>query len=252
MRLGAIGRSGRTHLLHPTQAGLLLFGREQEIVRELPFYSLHFSEAPGTHQDLPTTIASDDGTWSGNVFDFWLHVSARLADWAEAVSPWHRSGEPTPDPITSVQAAPPTGQPAALVWAAREVVANALAHADYRGRGGIGIVCDAAGICAESPGRLPAEEDATQQGGLIAPRNPALKSMLELAGLGRPRGGGIAALQEECRHQAGVRLDLSESCDPERTTLALTLCVPDTSSLAACSLRLSPDRGDALPEVGAA
>lgn len=253
MRLGAIGRGGRSHLLHPTQAGLLLFGCEEEITSELPFYSLRFEEAEDAPQGPATVFASDDGTWSGNVFDFWLHACARIDAWASSAPADRPVGAPALSAAAQARPAVPSAEegPSVLARAAREVVANALAHADYRGRGGVSIACTAEGICAESPGRLPAEEGVTQQGGLIAPRNPTLKGMLELVGVGRPQGGGITALQEACRQQAGLHLELSESCDPERTTLALTLRTPQARSLRTCRLRRAPRREAALPEAEA-
>ena len=69
MRIGAIGRGVRTHRLHPTRAGLLMFGYEYEIAREYPSYLLDYRTCLGDRR-WDDRIASMDGTWSGNVYDF--------------------------------------------------------------------------------------------------------------------------------------------------------------------------------------
>ena len=282
MRLGAIGRSPQTHLLHPTQAGLLMFGNEERIVQELPFFSLRYVEWRLTPDVPGLTLASDDGTWSGNVFDFWLLVRDRAeraatctlgearagADREEdrpvecaatdggsregtgcegtnpmcattCASPGHDldPGDPSGDeeaPGAFASDAPCDADDAcgdackdmgAIGGIVREAVANALAHADYRGRGGVVVACGPQGLCVENAGRLRGEGRAVVTGGLASPRNPALKSMLELVGIGRPAGGGLASMAATCKRD-GLRLDLDELIEPDRTTLTLSVGRP--------------------------
>ena len=47
LRLGAIARDGGDGLLHPTRAGLLMFGYEYEIAAEYPNYFLGYRESFG-------------------------------------------------------------------------------------------------------------------------------------------------------------------------------------------------------------
>ncbi len=63
----------------PTAAGLLMFGREYQIIRVFPEYFLDYREYDSTSgNDWIDRIYSTAGTWSGNVFDFFYLVSERL------------------------------------------------------------------------------------------------------------------------------------------------------------------------------
>lgn len=262
MRLGAIRRSPQTHLLHPTLAGLLMFGIEESIVRELPFYSLSYHEETGATR---YALASDDGTWSGNVFDFWLSVARRLvslpvqgehgvkcadapADKGRPPAGAKREGEVEESPAACGKTGP-------FGRAALEAVANALAHADYRARGGVRVACENGELCIENAG-LPGGEAAMAlvEGGLAWRRNPTLKSMFELVGIGREAGGGIATMRDACEAsepaspRSRMRLSLAEEYDPARTVLTLEPIAPD----AANGPQGIPDDHPALPARDAA
>lgn len=65
-----------------TKAGLLLFGNDHHIRRYFPYYSLSFIDKrdPYLIQQSPTRLESFSGDWSGNLFDFVLNVSGKVAD----------------------------------------------------------------------------------------------------------------------------------------------------------------------------
>ena len=69
-RLGALGR-GEDGLLHPTAAGLLMFGFEYEIVKEFPYYFLDYREQMEDGVRWTDRITSSSGEWSGNIYDFY-------------------------------------------------------------------------------------------------------------------------------------------------------------------------------------
>ena len=82
-KLGALGK-GRDGKLHPTAAGLLMFGYEYEIVREFPSYFLDYqdmtvSESGQKKYHQVRRIVSSSGDWSGNLFDFYFRVCRALA-----------------------------------------------------------------------------------------------------------------------------------------------------------------------------
>ena len=81
-RVGAMARE-RRGTLHPTAGGLLMLGWETEIRREFPGYSLDYQE-PG---EPGTRILSSSGSWSGNLFDFYLQVYERVSRDFSAGSP---------------------------------------------------------------------------------------------------------------------------------------------------------------------
>ena len=70
LKLGAISR-GEDEKLHPTTAGLLMFGFEHEIVREYPNYFLDYQENFSPSLRWTDRITSTSGEWSGNLFGFY-------------------------------------------------------------------------------------------------------------------------------------------------------------------------------------
>ena len=64
--------------LHPTCAGLLMFGKEYKILYEYDLYFLDYREHLLPDVRWTDRIQSQSGDWSGNVFDFFNRVSAKL------------------------------------------------------------------------------------------------------------------------------------------------------------------------------
>lgn len=70
MRLGALARPSEDGDIHPTQAGLLMFGQGWRITDEYPDYFLDCRlVSRGRRWD--DRITSADGDRSGNVYDFY-------------------------------------------------------------------------------------------------------------------------------------------------------------------------------------
>ncbi len=65
--------------LHPTAAGLLMFGNDYDIVRHYPEYFLDYREVVDTSTRWVDRIESTSGDWSGNLFDFYFRVYNKLA-----------------------------------------------------------------------------------------------------------------------------------------------------------------------------
>lgn len=65
-KLGAVGRSSDGKM-HPTAAGLLMFGYEYEIVKEFPAYFLDYQEQFDPSTRWTDRIVSSSGDWSGNI-----------------------------------------------------------------------------------------------------------------------------------------------------------------------------------------
>ena len=77
-RIGAAG-FGEDGKLHPTTAGLLMFGEEYHIVREFPEYFLDYREMLDPTIRWTDRLQSSSGDWSGNVFDFFFRVNSKIA-----------------------------------------------------------------------------------------------------------------------------------------------------------------------------
>ena len=76
-KLGAAGR-GKNGGVHPTGAGLLMFGREQEIIREFPNYFLDYQEQAGAGGRCTERMTSASGGWSGNLYEFYFRVYEKI------------------------------------------------------------------------------------------------------------------------------------------------------------------------------
>ena len=64
--------------VRPTAAGLLMFGTELRITKEYPEYFLDYREHMDPSIRWTDRIYTQEPEWSGNVFDFYSRVSAKL------------------------------------------------------------------------------------------------------------------------------------------------------------------------------
>ena len=178
--------------LHPTAAGLLMFGRFAEIRQEFPCYSLTYQEQPGGRN----RILSGEGDWTGNLYDFYDRVDA----------------------VFSRQI--PEAKHAVLA-ALREALANCLIHADYCGKHGIILTRQPDRITFSNPGILRIDRQAARSGGISDPRNDLLIKMFFLIDIGERVGSGIPGIFHTWREQGWSEPILTERFDPEHVTLTL-------------------------------
>lgn len=77
-RIGAAKLSASDHVLHPTAAGLLMFGEEYKILYEFPEYFLDYREILDPTIRWTDRLQSSSGDWSGNLFDFFFRVYGKI------------------------------------------------------------------------------------------------------------------------------------------------------------------------------
>ena len=177
LKLGAIGR-GEDEKLHPTAAGLLMFGFEYEVVREYPHYFLDYQEHFDPSLRWTDRITSTSGEWSGNLFGFYHKTYNKLIQNPNIRTPFKiENGYRVDD--TSVHKA------------LREALANCLINADYYGEGGIVIKNYTDKITFENPGSLRINIEEAISGGFSNPRNSVLMKMFNLLDIGERAGSGI-------------------------------------------------------------
>ena len=70
--IGAAAISNIDKCLHPTAAGMLMFGDEYNIVRHFPEYFLDYREILDPTIRWTDRLQSSSGEWSGNICDFLL------------------------------------------------------------------------------------------------------------------------------------------------------------------------------------
>ena len=180
--------TGGDGVLHPSVAGLLMFGRHEAILRALPAYRVAFS-GTGEMQTLAQL--------PHNLYCFSRHVLAELA----LRFPRSNAGQD----------------------AVREALTNCLVNADYRVCGGVVVESLAEMLRFSNPGGFRIDPHKARAGGVSDARNKALSRMFSLIGMGAGIGGGIPRMFANWRRGARPTPFFCESFDPERTTLTLPL-----------------------------
>ena len=204
--IGAAGR-GADGKLHPTGAGLLMFGKEHRITDIFPEYFLDYRERSYSER-WSHRLHSQSGEWSGDVFDFFTLVAERLS--VSVPSPFKLEGLVR------------KGESDAFI-AAREAVINALIHSDYSAGGGVVIEIGRNIVTVSNPGTFHITLSDAVKGGVSDPRNGRIMKMFTLIGLAEHAGSGLHAMIESERSGAikGVRIE--ESYAPPRVTIVLDL-----------------------------
>jgi len=213
-KLGAVGRS-EDGSLHPTAAGLLMFGYEYEIVKEYPEYFLDYREELDPNTRWTDRIVSSSGDWSGNIYDFYFRVYNKIAQ--DIKIPFKLEGGDRIDDTP-------------IHKALREALANCLINADYYGRQGIVIVKKKDIITLSNPGGFRIDLQTAKSGGVSDPRNSALIKMFNLIDIGERAGSGIPNIFNVWNKQGFPAPIISESFEPDRITLSLRTTQAATKS----------------------
>lgn len=192
---------------HPTAAGLLMFGYENEIVREFPQYFLDYQE----NRQMATTrwtdrIVSSSGDWSGNVFDFVYKVVPKLT--AELKVPFVMRGMQRVDdtPVHKIL---------------REAITNACAHADFYGRRGVVISKNSVGFSFANPGSMRVAKKEAIEGGVSDPRNGVMLKIFSLINYGERAGSGLNSIFHVWNHVYHTPAEIHEDMGVDRVTVTL-------------------------------
>lgn len=205
-KIGAWGKVRNTNKEGLTLAGLLMFSEERIITEILPQYFLEYREhAEGPlNQEWSKRFTSQDGTWSGNVFDFYFKTSANLVmDLQDNAS---------------VQA-----DRSAILSCLHESLINTLVHADYYGGGGIVIEKEKGLFRFSNPGLFRISLEQALEGNISNLRNPNLFKMFILIGLCKRTGSGLKGIETIWRGHGEDAFHLIQDVESERTIL--TLCM---------------------------
>ena len=206
-KLGAVGRSSDGKM-HPTAAGLLMFGYEYEIVKEFPAYFLDYQEQFDPNTRWTDRIVSSSGDWSGNVYDFYFRVYNKITQ--DIKVPFKLEGGDRIDDTP-------------VHKALREALANCLINADYYGRQGLVIIKKKDVITLSNPGGFRIDVEAAKSGGVSDPRNSTLIKMFNLIDVGERAGSGIPNIFSVWKKQGWSAPVINESFEPDRIMLSLTI-----------------------------
>ena len=195
-----------------TLAAVLMFGTWQAISEVAPLLFWDYQELP-EHPDtdirwLDRVVA--DGTWSGNLFDFYRKVSRKLME--DLKVPFSLKDGIRQDD---------TPQHKAL----REALINTLVHADYSDRASMRIQKSPSGFIFRNPGTLRLPLERALKGGESDCRNRTLHQMFLMVGLGERAGSGIPKIRDAWEGH-GYHISLSDSFEPyDQTTLRIETAV---------------------------
>ncbi len=193
-------------VFRPTAAGLLMFGHEYDIVREFPHFFLDYQERFSADSRWTHRLVSSSGEWSGNLYDFFFRVYPRLT--SDLSVPFVAKGKDRMDETE-------------LHLAIREVLANALVHADYHERQGVVIVKSQNGFSFANPGDMRVGLKTALAGGVSDPRNETLLKMFALVGIGERAGSGIPDFLHTWRFWVETDPQYELTASPARTSLTV-------------------------------
>jgi len=218
LKIGALSL-GVDNKIHPTAAGLLMFGNEYEIVREFPQYFLDYQEHYDTSIRWTNRFVSSSGEWSGNVFDFFYKVYNAIIQNPNIKRPFAIASD-------GVSRTDDTDMHEAI----REALANCLIHADYYGDGGVVIKNYLDRIELANPGGLRVSLEYALAGGYSSPRNGTLIKMFGFLEIGERAGSGIPKIYFAWKNNGLATPVLKEDSTLGRTFLTLNVATSDKTS----------------------
>lgn len=205
--IGAAAVSEEDGKLHPTAAGMLMFGNEYDIIRHFPEYFLDYREEMDSAIRWTDRLQSSSGEWSGNVCDFYFRVYNKMIK--DIKVPFKMKGGERIDDTP-------------IHKALREALANCLIHADYHGVRGIVIRKEMDKIIFANPGYVRTGKKQMRLGGESDPRNKSLMKMFNLINIGERAGSGVPNIFNVWNDAGFVEPEIEERFDPDRTVLTLS------------------------------
>ncbi|MGM9911777.1 RNA-binding domain-containing protein [Floccifex sp.] len=205
--IGALAISDNDKSLHPTAAGLLMFGNEYDIVRYFPDYFLDFKTKLDPNMRWTDRIQSSSGDWSGNIFDFYFRTYNKI-----------KQSLPLPFKISNGVRIDDTP----LHEGIREALVNCLVNADYYGSRGIVITLEPYQITFSNPGYSRTGIQQMKRGGVSDPRNRGMMKMFNLIDIGERAGSGIPRILNIWENERMIEPLIKEEFDPDRTNLILS------------------------------
>ncbi|GAB1394343.1 hypothetical protein MASR1M60_25070 [Rhodocyclaceae bacterium] len=197
-----------------TVAGLLMFGKTEAI--RAP------EAVPGFHLDYRERLSDDpairwtdrltlDGTWEGNLFQFYQRVILKLGSGPGVKSPFQTDAEGYRQAGSRVHEA------------LQEALVNALIHADYSGQGGIVIDRYPNRFEFSNPGTLLVSREQILRGSVSECRNKSLQLMFQMLGVGDKAGSGIDKIRQSWAAEYWQSPGLQETLRPDRVQLMLPM-----------------------------
>lgn len=201
-----------------TAAGMLMFGQEETLREALPQYSIDYREKFSDDPEVRWTDRMTlDGTWTGNLFQFYVKVIQKLS--VDIKLPFQLDSDLFRKGETVVHEA------------IREALVNALIHADYLGQGGVIIEKYKDRFEFSNPGSLLISFDQILHGNVSECRNKSLQNMFTMIGAAEKAGSGVDKIRRGWNSQHWRSPMVKERMQPDRVSWILPMLslIPDES-----------------------
>ena len=235
--IGAASDETEDGNVHPTAAGLLMFGNEHRITREFPEFFLDYREMLNPAIRWTDRIQSQSGDWSGNVYDFFSRVSVKLT--MDLKRPFKTDG------LYRIEET-------AVHESVREALVNCLVNTDYFQSWSVVIEKYNDRLVFANPGAIRIGKNQMLKGGISQPRNKNLLKMFNLIGIGEHAGSGVPDIFDVWKTEKFAEPVIEERSGrdggPDRTTVTLPL-VSDDYALSAKGHRKGHRKGQRKSNV---
>ncbi|MGO2497340.1 MULTISPECIES: RNA-binding domain-containing protein [Vibrio] len=187
-----------------TLAGVLMFGTWDAIQDAVPNYFVDYRERDEASVERWIDRLYPDGSWSGNVFDFYRRTYRKLV--TDLKVPFELQDGIRLDDSKAHEAI-------------REALVNTLVHADYTGRSSILIVKRPDLFGFRNPGLMRVPPEIAVKGGESDCRNRRMHQMFLMIGAGERAGSGIPKIYSGWEWAKWRTPKLYEKYEPSEQTL---------------------------------
>lgn len=187
-----------------TLAGILMFGNWDAIQEALPNYFVDYRERDEANTERWVDRLYPDGSWSGNIFDFYRRTYRKLTN--DLKVPFELQDGVRLDESKAHEAI-------------REALVNTLVHADYTGRSSILIVKRPDLYGFRNPGLMRVPPELAVKGGESDCRNRRMHQMFLMIGAGERAGSGVPKIYSGWKWANWRTPKLYEKQTPSEQTL---------------------------------
>ncbi len=191
-----------------TNAGLILFTDSMHIQTVFPYYHLDFQVKNAPGEKWFNRISSDDGTFSGNLFDFYLKVYSEL------------SGSL---PSAYVSDGGSNIGPRLMQEVLKEGLANAFSNHSFQLNGSLSISRFPNGLEIRNNGKMLVPLSRALIGGVSMPRNIMILNVFRLLAIADRAGTGIPKINANLKQNNFPPLLIKEESYPtDKTIVTMT------------------------------
>lgn len=190
-----------------TNAGLILFTDAMHIQSVFPYYHLDFQVVYAPGEKWLNRISSDDGSFSGNLFDFYLKVYSELSS--------NISSAYVSDGASNIG-------PKLMQETVKEALANAFCNHSFQLNGSLTIRRLPNALELENNGKMLVSVSRALLGGVSIPRNVMIMNVFRVLNIADKAGTGILKMNECLKENHFPNLIIKEeSFSTEKTIVTM-------------------------------